>query len=313
MLQIRTILVPTDRSACAERAYAHAADLAARTGAEIRVVHVAAPGGPVDDPTPTTWDDVAAGLTLPAGVAPLTGPIVIEEIEAAGLPAETLLAYAREHDADLVVMGTAGRRGVARFFLGSITEEVVRRADRPVLSVPSHEDRPGGPIVLALDLGDGSREALLHGKALSAARGVALHAVHAVLWPSSPSYLDVIAMPPVATVTAAAQQALDALIADTVGPGVVTAAQIRLGGSVAHSVAAYVRDVGASLVVLSTHQRTGSDRLVMGSIAEETVRMAACPVLTVRPGHHGLLAAGTAAETAAGSDGAASTPAPAGR
>ena len=290
MLQIRTIVVPTDRSACAERAYGPAADLAARTGAEICVVHVAEPGGLVVDVAPTTWDDVAAGLDLPPGVAPPTGPVVIEEIEATGLPAETLLAYAREHDADLVVMGTAGRRGVARFFLGSVAEEVVRRADRPVLTVPCHEPRPHGPIVLALDLGDGSREALLHGKALSAARGVALHAVHTVLWPTSPAYLSVIEMPPVETVTAAAQQALDALIADTVGVGVVTVARIRLGGSVAHSVAAYLHDVGASLVVLSTHQRTGSDRLVMGSVAEETLRMASCPVLTVRPGQRGLLA-----------------------
>ena len=313
MLQIRTILVPTDRSACAERAYGPAADLAARTGAEIRVVHVAEPGLAVADLSPTTWDDVAAGLHLPDGVAPPSGPIVVEEIEATGLPAETLLAYAREHDADLVVMGTSGRRGFARFFLGSVAESLVRQADRPVLSVPCHDPRPTGPVVLALDLGDGSREALLHGHALSAARGVALHAVHVVLWPSSPTYLDLLHMPPAATVTAAAQTSLDALVADTVGAGVVTAARICLSGSVARSVADYVHDVGASLVVLSTHQRTGSDRLVMGSVAEETVRMASCPVLTVRPGHDGLLAAGMVAETAAGGDGAPPVPAPAGR
>ena len=306
MLQIRTILVPTDRSVCAERAYGPAADLAARTGAEIRVVHVAEPGGPVVDVAPTTWDDVAAGLHLPDGVAPPTGPIVVEEIEASGLPAETLLAYAREHGADLVVMGTAGRRGFARFFLGSIAESLVRQADLPVLSVSCHDARPRGPVVLALDLGDGSREALLHGKALSAARGVALHAVHVVLWPSSPTYLDILEMPSVEAVTAAAQASLDALIADTVGPGVVTAARILLSGSVAHSVAGYVHDVGASLVVLSTHQRTGPDRLVMGSVAEETVRMASCPVLTVRPNSRGLLAAAAPGATVASGDGAAS-------
>ena len=291
MLQIRTILVPTDHSVCAERAYGPAADLAARTGAEIRVVHVAEPGGPRADLAPTTWDDVAAGLHLPDGLAPPTGSIRVEEIPAMGLPAETLLAYALEHDVDLVVMGTAGRSGFARLLLGSVAEALVRLADRPVLSVPCHDARPGGPIVLPLDLGDGAREALLHGKALSAARGVALHAVHVVQWPSSPSYLDVLKLPPVATVTAAAQQSLDALIASTVGPGVVSEARVRLSGSVAHAVADYIHDAGASLVVLSTHQRTGYDRAVMGSVAEEIVRMASCPVLTVRPGQRGILPA----------------------
>ena len=304
MLQIRTILVPTDRSACAERAYAPAVELAARYGAELRVVHVSEPGFNLVDIAPVTWDDIAQDLRLPNGHPPPSGPIHIEEIEASGLPAQTLLDYAREHDVDLVVMGTAGRRGFARLFLGSVAEELVRQADRPVLTVPCTDAPQGGPVVLPMDLADGSREALLHGKALAAERGVALHAVHVVQWPSAPSYLDILKLPPVATVTASAQQSLDALIADTVGPGVVSVARVRVSGSVAHSVADYVRDIGAGLLVLSTHQRTGVDRVVMGSVSEEIVRMVPCPVLTVRPGTRGLLAPEAYAGTATVGDGA---------
>ncbi|GGB62459.1 hypothetical protein GCM10011316_38000 [Roseibium aquae] len=51
-------------------------------------------------------------------------------------PAEEILSTARDDSADLVVVGTHGRSGLARFFLGSVAEAVLRRADRDVLAVP---------------------------------------------------------------------------------------------------------------------------------------------------------------------------------
>lgn len=51
-------------------------------------------------------------------------------------PAEEILAAARDLAADLVVLGTHGRAGLARFFLGSVAEAVLRRADRDILAVP---------------------------------------------------------------------------------------------------------------------------------------------------------------------------------
>lgn len=51
-------------------------------------------------------------------------------------PAEEILSVARERSADLVVVGTHGRGGLAKFFLGSVAEAVLRRADRDVLAVP---------------------------------------------------------------------------------------------------------------------------------------------------------------------------------
>lgn len=51
-------------------------------------------------------------------------------------PAVEILAAAEEISADLIVVGTHGRRGVARLLLGSVAEEILRRADRDVLAVP---------------------------------------------------------------------------------------------------------------------------------------------------------------------------------
>jgi nucleotide-binding universal stress UspA family protein len=291
MLQIRTILVPTDRSACAERAYAPAAELAARYGAEIRVVHVSDPGHNVVDVAPLTWDDLADDIRLPAGHDPLAGPIPIEEIEDShASPALALLDYARDHGVDLVVMGTAGRRGLARFFLGSVAEELVQSAHLPVLTVPCHDAPVRGPVLLPVDYSAGSREALLHGRDLAAERGVALHVVHVVEWPTSPlPYFGGLVLPPLSEVLGRAERDLEAFVAEAVGPGVATTVSTRSGGSVAHSIAAHAREVGAGLVVLYSHQRKGLDRVILGSVSEGVVRMAPCPVLTVRPGHRGLL------------------------
>ena len=52
-----------------------------------------------------------------------------------GTPHSVILRYADENDVDLVVMGTHGRTGVERYLLGSVTEKVVRLADRPVVTV----------------------------------------------------------------------------------------------------------------------------------------------------------------------------------
>lgn len=289
MLQIRRILVPTDRSARAERAYVSAAEFAARYGAEIRVVHVSGPDAV--DVLPVTWDDLADDIRLPAGHDPLTGPIPVEQIDDVhASPALALLDYARDHSVDLVVMGTAGRRGFARLFLGSVAEEVVQSADLPVLTVPCHDAVQGGPVLLPVDFSAGSHEAILHGKALAADRGVALHVVHVVEWPMSPlPYVGNLGRPSLSAVLEGAQRDLETFVAEAVGPGVATTVRSLSGRSVPRSIAAYAREVGAGLVVLYSHQRKGLDRFIMGSVSEGVVRVATCPVLTVRPGVRGLL------------------------
>jgi len=55
-----------------------------------------------------------------------------------GAPRDDILAYANDHDIDLIVMGTHGRTGVKRALVGSVTETVVRHADIPVLTVRAH-------------------------------------------------------------------------------------------------------------------------------------------------------------------------------
>ena len=292
-LHVRSVLVPTDRSACAEHAYAPAADLAARTGAHVYVVHIAEYGQPLPvDAAPVMWDDVAQDLRLPRGLVPPSGPVDVETVEAAfASTAGAILDCARTHRADLIVMGTNGRRGLARVFMGSVAEEVVRLAECPVLTVPCTDAPHDGPVVAPVDFSDASRHALRHARALARERGVALHAVHVIEWPTSPPpYLADFGLPSLPDLRARAQTNLDAFVAAMPGEVIVTSVRVRVGGLAAYTLTEYADEVGAGLVVISTHGRTGMDRLLMGSVAERVVRTAPCPVLTVRPDGRGLFA-----------------------
>ncbi|MWV39020.1 universal stress protein [Natrialba sp. INN-245] len=61
---------------------------------------------------------------------------------ATGPPADVILTTAGERDVDLIVMGTHGRTGIGQWFLGSVTENVVRQADVPVFCVPVSAETP---------------------------------------------------------------------------------------------------------------------------------------------------------------------------
>jgi nucleotide-binding universal stress UspA family protein len=67
-------------------------------------------------------------------------------------------------------------------------------------------------------------------------------------------------------------------------PGVEPAPQYRLefSDSASDEILQVADEIGADLIVLGTHGRTGLGRLLMGSVAEQVVRRARCPVLTVR-------------------------------
>ena len=54
-----------------------------------------------------------------------------------GEPVETIVEAARQQGVDLILLSTHGRTGLARFFMGSVAEGIIRRADRPVLVIPS--------------------------------------------------------------------------------------------------------------------------------------------------------------------------------
>ena len=145
------ILVPIDGSATSARGLQEAIQLAKLTGARLKLLHV------VDDISFITSFEAGMGLT--ADVLQLLregGQQVLQDastqVRAAGLPVETellesyagrvsdlVIDNAREWGAQLIVLGTHGRRGVRRVFLGSDAEQILRMATVPVLLVRGTE------------------------------------------------------------------------------------------------------------------------------------------------------------------------------
>lgn len=145
MVAIRKILCPVDLSACADRALAYAAELAEKLAAELTVLYVVSdavtvlPDGimPVPVIGPDADDLIADGRKAVA--EKLAVPTVARANPKAdirlGSAEEEIVTVAKELPADLIVLGTHGRRGLAHFFLGSVAEKIVRTAPCPVLTV----------------------------------------------------------------------------------------------------------------------------------------------------------------------------------
>lgn len=141
----KMILVPVDFSEPSNLALSRAVDLAATLKASIHVLHayeipvLGFPDGVLV--APADWASrigSAAQQALRDTVARFEGRMVpIASTLAQGDPRETILAQAAVLKADLIVMGTHGRRGLARALLGSVTQAVVRTSPVPVLVVPN--------------------------------------------------------------------------------------------------------------------------------------------------------------------------------
>ncbi|HEX6370833.1 MAG TPA: universal stress protein [Longimicrobium sp.] len=136
----RRILLPTDLSEHSARAVPLAHELAAALAAPEEPVllplFVEVPEVDTDARAVVATQidqaeaDLAVFLASILGAAPTAGTVRV------GSPAHEILGVARHWDADLVVLGTHGRRGLPRFFLGSVAETVLRKAPCSALVIP---------------------------------------------------------------------------------------------------------------------------------------------------------------------------------
>jgi len=137
MLPVHTILHPTDFSEQSHHAFCLACSLARDYGARLILLHVVAPSVFAYGEGVFVTD--SEGLSLEASeklnhIEP--GPAVRAERRVVeGDPIDEILRVAAENHSDLIVMGTHGRTGLRRLLMGSVAEQVVRRAPCPVLTV----------------------------------------------------------------------------------------------------------------------------------------------------------------------------------
>lgn len=269
------ILVPTDLSDFAGDALRWAGMLQRRLGAHLTLLYANEPWVPFDLlEGPAAWimqnqpefhERLEAELRdhverhLP-DVGNAAETLIVDEA-----PAQAILHTVESIDADLIVMGTHGRTGWRRVFLGSIAEKVVHHTGRPVLCIPPACPPAIGRILCPVNFTPIARMALEQAAALAETFDSELLIVH---------------------VTDAIDHASDVAgeFAAWIGPHVRNRCRyshVLASGNAAEETIRLAHDVHADLIVLGAQHKRFADATVLGTTTERVIRFARKPVLAV--------------------------------
>ena len=313
MLNVNRILLARDFSHVSDQALRYAVDLAQRVGATLHllyadVLHEDPFGSDTAGSGGSLEAQIRERLVLDADDAPLAEQhpdlqtVTAVQRDVAAAPA--ILSYADDEDVDLIVMGTHGRRGVRRLLLGSVAEEVVRRADRPVLTV-RQDGEDGLPAVqrllVPIDFSDYARDALRHAVELARLYDARLDLLHVVEENLHPAFYvggvqSIYDVQP--DIDEKAKERMQTMLDEIAGARDVSAELHVATGRAARKITRFAEREGSDLVVMSTHGLTGLEHFMMGSVAEKVVRHVTAPVLTVKAFGRSLLPPVTAADAA---------------
>ena len=292
-MKVKQILCPVDFSTGSRRALDEAASLARSHEATLTVLHVhplivAGPevpylgtGVPLDESSRARLIHRLQEFIAPVQAAGSRLEVKLLE----GDPWVVVAEQAQFLPADLIVMGTHGRRGFARWILGSVTERILHTAPCPVLTVSPVEAAgaaPGQrPVLCALDL-IGSEDTLEAAASLADSRGVHLVVAHVVEGLPEDALAGPFDVPEYRRyMEEDARAKLHRLVERSARE--VTVSEIVVTGRPHDEILRLAEEQGAGLLVIGSHGPKTFERMFVGSTAARVVREAPCPVLTLRP------------------------------
>lgn len=286
-MKISKILVPTDFSEEANNALEVAVGIARVSGAEIILLHV------ID--IPDDGRDVSSGIgSIGASdqkdehslhsmyihrlleitksdieeIKNRYGDVRIREHMEFDSKARNLTEFILPADADLIVMGSRGASGIEEIIIGSNTEKVIRMAKSPVLTVKSPPKQVNFKnIVFASNFHDVSQKAIDNLKAVQELFGATIHMVKIITTASAFADED---EPTRAHIRS---------FAKTYGFEHFTA-NVFHHLNVDEGIREFARNLGADLICMTTHGRSGFAHFLLGSVAEDVANHAVRPVLT---------------------------------
>jgi nucleotide-binding universal stress UspA family protein len=299
---INTIVAGVDLSVPSEHALDRAAALAKQNGATLIMVHAQADDAAIENvdnemlrqlgevSEAVRVEEVRRLTTRRDQLAALG--VQVELMSKVGPAGEIIAEIARERYAELIVVGTHGHTGIHRFLLGSVATSVLRHAPCDVLVCrgPSAATTFQRPIV-ATDFSPAAGRALRNVAALTAP-GAPIEVVHAWQLPAGSWGATLLgaARFPWSTVR-------DAVLAGAKTQADKLALAYRDLGHPIHvdlqqgppaSVITHAAEKGGhDLIAIGTHGHRGFRRLLLGSVAESTIRHAGCSVLVAHSEHAG--------------------------
>jgi nucleotide-binding universal stress UspA family protein len=291
---VKTIIVATDFSEDAAAALDWAAAVARERGARIVLTHavmIATPAAPEFVPLDGLFyaelhDLAKSRLEALAAKLRETGLSVETELTVEPVVA-SVLAVAERCSADVIVAGTRGLTGWKRVVLGSVASRLIREAPCPVVTLHAGDAKRRRPVRTILIATDFSEDAARAAEAASRILGECgpdrrLVLLHVYRYPVVFSQ----AAPPVLAksideVIASARRELAVLAGRFSREGVNVETRID-EGLPSQAIVDQAQQIGADLIAMGTHGRSGIDRLFLGSTAARVLSAAPCPVLTVR-------------------------------
>jgi nucleotide-binding universal stress UspA family protein len=297
----QSILVPLDGSKLAEEALPLAQAIAERANGKLKLVLVH---------EPVIWMEPGPGYakvelamqkadreylrSVTARVRERLGRRVSSAMLQGISPAQTLATHIRELGTDLVIMTTHGRGGFRRAWLGSVTDQLIRTSEIPVLVVGSGEDGAAPPstelteIMVTLD-GSPLAEAALEPAAELArlwdAEISLVQVVRPVILSSGPHLTFPAGYSEHATAIRreSAQDYIKDLAERLRESGIRATGVAVIGGAVPETLIDLAAPERVKLLALATHGLGGVRRLMLGSVADKLVRGSKVPVLVIRP------------------------------
>lgn len=292
-ITVKNILFATDFSPCSNAALPYALSVARQFGATLHVAHVMPTPAEMLLMSPESWPTAAEEeeKLVQAYLERL-------EKEFQGLPHEVLTPRGRiaselaqiiaQREIDLLILGTHGRSGVRKLILGSVAEEIFRRAACPVLSVgPNVSCRADGEIqfqniLFATDFSDDSLAALPYALSLAEEDQAQLSLLHVVEQPAA-------GIADLAETKAYLMRRLKELVPSAAEPWCHAECLLEFGHQFAppaDRILEIAKNRAADLIVLGARPVRGKLGLVthLASTTARILTQATCPVLTVRSG-----------------------------
>ena len=292
-LEIKLILCPIDFSELSVRAYYHALSVAGHYQAKVAALHVvdlsrhpslgfATSAGLYQESTRAYYEDAEEQLQKFVKCH-TNGEIQPELSVELGNAPDTILSFAQARNADVIIMGTHGRRGYDRLMLGSVTDRVMRTSPRPVLVVckPPHESTTGfderghhvhhlSRILFCADFSENSERALKYAISVTLeydAELTLLHVLEKVPRPAS-----------AAETIAAATEQLKKLIPAEDRKILKIATVVRIGKAY-EQIIQFALDSQSDLAVMGVRGPGALDLAVFGSTTYRVMQLGPCPVL----------------------------------
>ena len=294
MLEIKLILCPIDFSEFSIRAYHYALSLAEHYRGKVMVQHIVELWRyPFSDYVASQGDYAEFRRAFrEGGKEKLLGfvknhthdetqpELVVHE----GVAADSILSFAQARKADLIVMGTHGRRGFDRVVLGSVTDRVMRRAPCPVLAVGKqahdsmaadeerHRPRHLSRILFCTDFSENSERALNYAISATTEYDAELTLLHVLEEVSNPAKKD--------KAIAAAKEQLDRLVPSEGRKTLKIKTAVRIGKPYEQIIQLAV-EAHIDMVAMAVHGRGALDLAVFGSTTYRVLQLGPCPVLVV--------------------------------